>query len=1018
MNDNATVKSAAQKSGRTILSSNTVVGLDLGTSSIGWSVIQLDRDGEPIALLGAGARIFQKMIEDKTGVPKNQKRRTARGMRRRLFRIKQRRTKLIGHLILNDLLPADAKARVTLLADHTTFDPYRLRKEGLDRVLTPFELGRAVFHLNQRRGFQSNRKSKADDENGVVKPAIEALALEISSAGARTLGEYLYSQTARRNRNHSTPRYTSRDMYKAEFDAIWRAQIALGNSRCTPALGVELHRIIFFQRPLKSVRGMVGKCSLEPDKRRGLKATFISQEFRLLQDVNSLRIKSPENNEERILGDGERHVLMRLARQQKGISWAGMRKALGLKKSEKFNLERVKDDGLKGLSSEIKIREVIGKEFDQLTPPAIEQLLTDLLTIESAKGILNRLVGFWGYSPEIAKQLSQLDFESGFGALSNKAMLKLLPLMREGMRYDEARQEIYPTSLRREVGSRKLLGMPPKIANPLVQKALFETRKVVNAIIKRFGLPRAFRVEMARDLKNGPTARKEIEKTQKERKKQRDRARAKIIESGIIPEPKAADIELYLLWEEAREVCPYTGRSIGLHQLFSGEINTEHILPYSRTLNDSFANKTLAFANINAAKGNKTPYEMYGGSDLWEQLLARINNFPENKRRRFMTEKLENDDFVNRHLNDTAYISREVKTYLGELASDVTVSRGSLTHALNDGWALYRHTNPNGDNIKNRDDHRHHAIDATAIALTSPTLLRRMSTSWSRRDHRYGTLKLKLNEPWPTFNLDVQQCLQKMLVSHATDHRLKGALHEETCYGVRKIGDKSEKVQRLPVAKAATNIDSIIDPVIRRQVELHIADFEGDLKKAFTEGAKPVFHKNGTTPIKKVRCYRGKVNPRSIVRKNRGSQHFDLGNNHSVEVRESTKLGRYSVAVRSTLQVAEAMRRGIQIPLNADDGKLINHFIINDTVRRPEPSDSHVYRIQKIAISGERGADITLRSITSASTDVASEPVSVRITSPRDLAALRPIRLDVLGEASDDKAHDRDLHPSAPGGAS
>ena len=146
----------------------TTLGLDLGTNSIGWALLEYDDNQQPQKLIACGSRIFQEAVEAKTGTPKNHARRSARAARKLVARRKQRRDKLLNLLLRNNLLPKDAAERNGLLLDNQDNNPYLLRKRGLDEKLEPHQFGRALYHLPQRRGFQSNRKA-ASDEDGKVK---------------------------------------------------------------------------------------------------------------------------------------------------------------------------------------------------------------------------------------------------------------------------------------------------------------------------------------------------------------------------------------------------------------------------------------------------------------------------------------------------------------------------------------------------------------------------------------------------------------------------------------------------------------------------------------------------------------------------------------------------------------------------------------------------------------------------------------------------------------------------------
>jgi CRISPR-associated endonuclease Csn1 len=164
-----------------------LLGLDLGTNSIGWAAVTVDESGEPRGVLDLGVRIFPDGRNPKDKSSLAVQRRVPRGMRRRRDRYLERREDLTDALVACGLMPPDAGDRKALEA----LDPYRLRAKALDAPVTPHELGRALFHLNQRRGFKSNRKAKKSDEGEEKKTRadITELRRRISQSRARTLGE-------------------------------------------------------------------------------------------------------------------------------------------------------------------------------------------------------------------------------------------------------------------------------------------------------------------------------------------------------------------------------------------------------------------------------------------------------------------------------------------------------------------------------------------------------------------------------------------------------------------------------------------------------------------------------------------------------------------------------------------------------------------------------------------------------------------------------------------------------------
>ena len=257
------------------------LGLDLGTNSIGWAAISLDANGNPCGVLDMGVRIFPdgRKSTDKTSNAVS--RRLARGQRRRRDRYLERRSKLMDALVEYGLMPPDKGERKAL----ERRDPYELRARVLDEPLSRFELGRALFHLNQRRGFKSNRKAATDDENEAKKTRadISLLRQSIEEGGARTLGEFLAQRHSEREMVRARPDmglYPDRAMYEAEFDTIRESQEP---HHCLSAEQWDrLNDIIFFQLPLKPVDPGWCQFEFQSGEKRAARALPIFQEFRML----------------------------------------------------------------------------------------------------------------------------------------------------------------------------------------------------------------------------------------------------------------------------------------------------------------------------------------------------------------------------------------------------------------------------------------------------------------------------------------------------------------------------------------------------------------------------------------------------------------------------------------------------------------------------------------------------------------------------------------------------------------
>jgi CRISPR-associated endonuclease Csn1 len=277
------------------------LGIDAGSNSLGRFVVWLNDNDEPTGLGPGGVRIFPDGRDPKSKESNAADRRVARGMRRRRDRYLQRRGNLLALLVKHGLMPAEEAARKAL----EQLDPYELRAKALDQTLPPYHIGRALFHLNQRRGFLSNRKTeKGDKESGAIKVAAGNLQNSMQESGARTIGEFFHRRhlvrEPVRTRNNSSGAkaeydfYPTRQMLIDEYRAIWTRQ-APHCATMTADACEAIYHAIFFQRPLK--QPPVGKCSLDPatdaDDLDGFRCSWahpLAQRFRIWQEVRNLAV--------------------------------------------------------------------------------------------------------------------------------------------------------------------------------------------------------------------------------------------------------------------------------------------------------------------------------------------------------------------------------------------------------------------------------------------------------------------------------------------------------------------------------------------------------------------------------------------------------------------------------------------------------------------------------------------------------------------------------------------------------
>jgi CRISPR-associated endonuclease Csn1 len=823
------------------------LGLDIGTSSIGWAVVP-DEPVEGAANIVAGVRVFPEGVErEKSGTEKSKSmaRREARGMRRQHER-KARRKRKLGSVLRRAALLPETREEVTASSSTSV---YMLRKRGLDQDLSLHEFGRVLLHLGQRRGFKSNRKEDGK-EDGVVYAGISEVRSGMEESGARTLGEYLAGLD---EQERIRGRYTSRDLYLSEFELLWERQHRAHPETLTPALKARIQDSIFFQRPLKSSEEKIGDCDLEKGEKRCPKASWFAQEFRLLKEVNDLKI-SDLAGDERQLTVEQRRKLLEALHSEKNIPIDSLRKTLGLLEEEHLNFQLGKQPKMLGNTAEAALRKALKKRFES-DPTLFREQVFESLIKDDQDVFAQRADTEWGMSDEeiaaLFKEASPVP--KGYLRYSRKVIQKMLPFLQEGFGEYEAKGMAGYLESKEAVQAVSSLPLPdsllPNLTNPIVKKALFEVRKVVNAIVREYGKPSKILVELARDTKGSAEERNNQLKENRDREKERDRIRALLRDQGV-SDPKGADILKYRLAEECNWKCPYTDRSISFHQLFgpTPEVQIEHILPFSRCLDDSQANKTLCFVDENIRKGNRTPQEAYSADPAaWEALLVRIKDLPYRKQRKFQQKEIDLDKCISRQLNDTRYINTQVREYLAVLGVPVNVTRGQVTAELRWQWGLDSILNPNRD-YKNRDDHRHHAIDAVVIALTTQGHLQSLA-----RKEEYKREEKKF-EPWEGFRNQVAAAVEGIHVSYRPTRKISGALHEDTNYG------PTEKpgvfVYRKPLeALTPAMVEKIRDAKVRKLVSQRLEEYQGDTKKAFHRDNKLFMpNKNGVPiPIRKVR---------------------------------------------------------------------------------------------------------------------------------------------------------------------
>ncbi|MDB5658473.1 MAG: type RNA-guided endonuclease Cas9 [Cypionkella sp.] len=876
------------------------LGLDIGTNSIGWWLYEI-ANGQPIAVIDAGARIFSDGRDAKTGASLAVDRRNARAMRRGRDRYLQRRAMLIKRLAASGLMPQDPDQAKAL----ELLDPFALRAKGLDQALPLAHLGRALFHIDQRRGFKSNRKTDGgDNEGGKIKDATGRLEMAMGAAGARTYGEFLHKRRAAATDPRQTPAVRTRlslrldeasgksepgyDFYpdrrhlEEEFHKLWRAQEP-HHPAMTDELRDQLFETIFYQRLLKEPK--VGRCLFYPEDRLP-RAHPLTQARVLYETVNNLRI-SANGRASRSLTLEQRDQVITLLNGKEPLKSPGgtkltldaLAKALKLG-GEKFTLETAARDAIAcdPVRASLAFKDRFGARWSTLDWQqqwGLIQRRQNAQSDQQVQELIQWLIDSHHLTPAQARATADAPLPEGYSRLGLTATKAILDKLRSDvLTYDKAATAIgrhhsdgrsgevlpdlpyYGKVLDRHVipGSQDPahddITRYGRITNPTVHIGLNQLRRLINKIIEVHGKPNEIVVELARELKQSIDQKAEAERTIKKNTDAAIRRGADLGELGQAD--NGANRAVLRMWEEMnsdpmKRFCPYTGKLISAGMLFTGECDIDHILPYSRTLDDSGSNKTLCMKEANRSKRNKSPSEAgHDGMHIWALEGENLKHLPGNKAWRFAPDamaKFEGErDFLARALVDTQYLSRIAREYLDKLydgedgKSHVWVVPGRLTEMLRRHWGLNSLLHDDQRDVnkaKNRMDHRHHALDAAVIGATDRSLIKRMADQ-SQIDAGRGLddLASRVLPPFEGFRDAIKARINSMTVSHRADHgsidasaRAKGAdsttgqLHNDTAYGLT-----GQSLNGVPLVVTRKPFDGLTPAIIEKLRDAPLAE--------------------------------------------------------------------------------------------------------------------------------------------------------------------------------------------------
>lgn len=606
-----------------------ILGLDLGTNSIGWAIV--DKVGTDFLLVDKGVRIFSEGVKSEKGIESSRaaERTAFRSARKIKFRRKLRKYETLKVLSKNGMCPLSIEEveewkksgfkkyplnpeflKWLRTNEDKNINPYVYRDSASKQKVSLFELGRAFYHITQRRGFLSNRLDQSGDgvlekhcpeiisliedcnsnteiivglkdyfydtgildetskdgflkdldegdkelkkiynslkiilkknENkfvaakeeiivrlnkkedlGKVKGKIKDISQAMIDGNFETLGQYFFSLY---NKSKIRNQYTSREEhYLKEFDVICRAQ-GIGEiiadellpEKKYNGLAKDLYRAIFFQRPLKSQKGLIGKCSFEKSKTRCAISHPDFEEYRMWTYLNTIKIGTQSEKTLRFLSQEEKQSLIpKFLRKKDNFNFDDLAKELipkgatsGFYKSSKsnefhylFNYKPYDTVAASPVSASLK--NIFGDDwktknisYKTINSKGIEVSRTvdykdlwHLLSVSTSDIYLFQYAKEkLGLDDKNAKAFSKIRLKKDFASLSLNAITKILPYVREGLLYSHAVfmaniESIVDESIWKDSNQRKFI--QDKIAE-IIENHTFENGKLetINSLIK------------------------------------------------------------------------------------------------------------------------------------------------------------------------------------------------------------------------------------------------------------------------------------------------------------------------------------------------------------------------------------------------------------------------------------------------------------------------------------------------------------------------------------------------------
>lgn len=852
-----------------------ILGLDVGIGSIGWAVVRNEEENKRIE--DFGVRIFKSGEDARLKKRESQKRRGYRGSRRTLRRRKHRKERIKDYCEKIGLI---AREEVEAFFERNTHNIIDVRVKGLDEKLMPQELVASVLHIAKHRGYKPfyEEEDMSTDE-GKNLSAMNHTTEIIKKGGYRTIAEAI-SKDKEHFTEDTTGRYKYRNkgkskdilfpskMYKNELCLILNKQKEYYPQITDEAIE-KINEIVFARRdfedgpgdvndehrPYKGFYETIGNCQFYKTEKRGHRFTVIGDLYALANKLSQYRYVNTETGEVEVLPENLMKTVIEYSMLNGNITKTEINKLAKAHSISILNADSSKNENIANCFKYLKIVKPIFEEYgfdwesliseDYLDENSLLNRVGKVISCNITPSRRNRQLNKipeLSEKGDIIRKLSKQSF-SGTASVSNRYMKEAIEAFFKGTLVGEYQAQVIEglTEIKGIKGrSKKLppLGNDNEFAqNPVVFRAINETRKIVNAIIQKYGSPTAINIEVASEVNSSFDTRGKLSKQQNENEKNRVNAITAIAEILGIDEGEVTpkQLERYRLGEIQNWHCIYSGKEITDKK--EAILNTnkqyevDHIVPFSLILDNTLNNKVLVLQQENQKKGNRTPL-MYMTEERKKDYKSYVNYLLKQKKigqtkyQYLMLETLRGEEadellgqWKSRNLNDTRYISKFLVKYLNEslifekneasgYRPDVYAVKGAITSMLRRQW-LNKDTWGQKDksNLK-KITYFDHAVDAIVIANCLPEYVIITAENLKLREMYYQANEEKTEEY----------------------HR-----------SLKKCADNLYKYYRMPYSISekllgVTNYTPSLIKKLRLEVECRVRDYE--LMRFFIDGAE------------------------------------------------------------------------------------------------------------------------------------------------------------------------------------